>query len=192
MPARVRTRRWPPGSGQHACWDRARSCNVGPRTPMAVRNRTIFRAVPRSAPWGGQGSRGSRPRFNGATVLDACQVKPMFRMKCPSLRLSTAPPAQFTMNASKMMATTTTTNQKKNTIMPGMPYPATVLALATTVSYPQPLDLFGDETQAIQDQHRVHRSNTNGIDCRSRARNNGLMCASKLTASAGPGRVTAV
>jgi hypothetical protein len=43
---------------------------------------------------------GSRPRFNGATVLDAYQVKPTFRMKCPSLRLSTPPPAQCTMNAS--------------------------------------------------------------------------------------------
>jgi hypothetical protein len=53
------------------------------------------------------------------------------------------------MNASKMMAKKTTTNQKKNTTMPGMAYPATVLALAMTASYPQPFDLFGDETQGI-------------------------------------------
>jgi hypothetical protein len=53
------------------------------------------------------------------------------------------------MNASKMMAKITTTNQKKNTTMPGMAYPATVLALATTASYPQPFDLFGDGTQGI-------------------------------------------
>jgi hypothetical protein len=35
------------------------------------------------------------------------------------------------MKASKMMARITTTIQKKNTMMPGMAYPATVLALAT-------------------------------------------------------------
>jgi hypothetical protein len=53
------------------------------------------------------------------------------------------------MNASKMMAKITTTNQKKNTTMPGMAYPATVLALATTASYPQPFDLFGAGTPGI-------------------------------------------
>jgi hypothetical protein len=63
-------------------------------------------------------------------------------MKCPILRLSTPPPAQCTMNASKMMARMTTTTQKKNTMMPGMAYPATVLALATADSYPQSDDLF--------------------------------------------------
>jgi hypothetical protein len=47
------------------------------------------------------------------------------------------------MNASKMMARITTTIQKKNTMMPGMAYPATVLALATATSYPPALDLFG-------------------------------------------------
>jgi hypothetical protein len=47
------------------------------------------------------------------------------------------------MDASKMMARITTTTQKKNTTMPGMAYPATVLALATATSYPQPPDLFG-------------------------------------------------
>ena len=36
----------------------------------------------------------------------------------------------------------TTTNQMKNQMMPGMAYPATLLALATGPSYPAPLDLF--------------------------------------------------
>jgi hypothetical protein len=70
-------------------------------------------------------------------------VKPTFKTKCPSLRLSTPPPAQWTMNASKMMARIMTTIQKKNTMMPGMAYPATVLALATAASYPLTPDLFG-------------------------------------------------
>jgi hypothetical protein len=35
------------------------------------------------------------------------------------------------------------TTQKKNTMMPGMAYPATVLALATAVSYPSAQELFG-------------------------------------------------
>ena len=47
------------------------------------------------------------------------------------------------MNASKMMARMAITTQKKNTMMPGMAYPATVLALATTASYPLPRMLFG-------------------------------------------------
>jgi hypothetical protein len=46
------------------------------------------------------------------------------------------------MNASKMMARIVTTTQKKNTMMPGMAYPATVLALATATSYPPAPDLF--------------------------------------------------
>ncbi len=50
------------------------------------------------------------------------------------------------MNASKMMARIMTTTQKKNTMMPGMAYPATVLALATTASYPTPRDLLGAES----------------------------------------------
>jgi hypothetical protein len=45
------------------------------------------------------------------------------------------------MNASKMMARIMTTIQKKNTMMPGMAYPATVLALATATSYPRTPDL---------------------------------------------------
>jgi hypothetical protein len=47
------------------------------------------------------------------------------------------------MNASRMMAKMTMTTQKKNTTMPGMAYPATVLALATAVSYPLAQPLFG-------------------------------------------------
>jgi hypothetical protein len=45
-----------------------------------------------------------------------------------------------------MMARITTTTQKKNTMMPGMAYPATVFALATTASYPPPRDLLGAES----------------------------------------------
>src|SRR5215472_12992479 len=70
------------------------------------------------------------------------QVKPTSRLKCPSLRLSTPPPAQCTMNASRMMARITTTTQKKNTMMPGIAYPATVLDLATAASYPPLPELF--------------------------------------------------
>jgi hypothetical protein len=36
------------------------------------------------------------------------------------------------------MARMATTNQKKNTMIPGTAYPATVLALATASSYPAP------------------------------------------------------
>src|ERR1051326_3372398 len=42
------------------------------------------------------------------------------------------------MNARRMMTSITTTNQKKNTTIPGIAYPATVLALATDSSYPAP------------------------------------------------------
>jgi hypothetical protein len=63
-------------------------------------------------------------------------VKPTFRMKCPSRRLSTPPPAQCTMNASRMMARMTMTIQMKNSAMPGMAYPATDLALATGPQLP--------------------------------------------------------
>ena len=57
-------------------------------------------------------------------------------MKWPSRRFSAPPPAQCTMNASRMMARITTTTQKKNTMMPGTAYPATVLALATAAQLP--------------------------------------------------------
>jgi hypothetical protein len=75
---------------------------------------------------------------------DSCdQVKPTLRVKCPSLRLSTPPPALCTMNASRMMTSITMTTQKKNKTIPGMAYPATVLALATAASYPATRALFG-------------------------------------------------
>ncbi len=98
-------------------------------------------------------SRRPRRRSASARVVATHQVKPTLRTKCPSLRLSTPPPAQWTMNASKMMARTMTTTQKKNTMMPGMAYPATLLALATSASYPTPRDLF----DAVFDdgQHRL-------------------------------------
>jgi hypothetical protein len=38
----------------------------------------------------------------------------------------------------------TTTTQMKNQMMPGMAYPATLLALATGPSYPVPPHLFGN------------------------------------------------
>jgi len=85
-----------------------------------------------------------------ATAAGPDQVKPTFRLKCPSLRLSTPPPAQCTMNASRMMARIATTTQKKNTMMPGTAYPATVLALATATSYPPPPDLFSGVNLGIQ------------------------------------------
>jgi hypothetical protein len=40
------------------------------------------------------------------------------------------------MNARRMMTRMTTTNQKKNTTIPGIAYPATVLALATAPQLP--------------------------------------------------------
>lgn len=67
----------------------------------------------------------------------AYQVKPMFRRKCPSLRLRIPPPALCTTQASKMMAKITTTSQKKNNTIPGIAYPATLLVLATSASYPR-------------------------------------------------------
>src|SRR5215471_17788275 len=83
----------------------------------------------------------NRPESLGAVRAD--QVMPTSRTKCPSLRLSAPPPAQCMMNASKMMARIMTATQKKNTMMPGMAYPATALVLATATSYPPPPDLFG-------------------------------------------------
>src|SRR5947209_2435032 len=65
----------------------------------------------------------------------------MFSSKCPSRRFRTPPPAQCTINARRMMTRITTTNQKKNTTIPGIAYPATDLALATASSYPAPPDL---------------------------------------------------
>jgi len=42
-----------------------------------------------------------------------------------------------------MIARMTTTTQKKNTMMPGIAYPATDLALTTAASYPARRHLFG-------------------------------------------------
>src|SRR5262249_4961062 len=51
------------------------------------------------------------------------QVKPTFKTKSPSLNLSTPPPAQCTMNASKMMAriTTTTPEEEPDNAGDGIP-----------------------------------------------------------------------
>lgn len=77
----------------------------------------------------------------------ANQLKPTSRRKCPSLRWSSPPPAQCTRKASRMMAKMTTTTQKKNTMIPGMAYPATALVLATAVSYPPAQVLSDAEVQ---------------------------------------------
>lgn len=89
-------------------------------------------------------------REPGGSAVAADQVKPTFKKKCPSLSLSSPPPAQCTMYASRMMATITTTTQKKNTMMPGTACPATVLALATAASYPKPIDLFGGPSRRMR------------------------------------------
>ena len=46
------------------------------------------------------------------------------------------PPAQCTIQASRMMARTIRTSHTKNHTIPGMAYPLTVLVLATPASYP--------------------------------------------------------
>jgi hypothetical protein len=53
------------------------------------------------------------------------------------------------------MARITTTNQKKNTMIPGMAYPATVLALATAPSYPAPPDLSQTGASSATGEHAV-------------------------------------
>src|ERR1700750_1302538 len=58
--------------------------------------------------------------------------------KCRSRKCRTPPPAQCTMYASRMMTRITTTSQKKNTTIPGMTSPATLLGLAPASSYPRP------------------------------------------------------
>ena len=100
----------------------------------------------------------------GATFVAADQVKPTFRMKCPSRRSSTPPPAQCTIYASRMMARITTTSQKKSTTIPGMPYPATVLALTTGSSYPAPPVLFrnGRYLRASSARHARARQTRRG------------------------------
>src|ERR1700726_4404183 len=97
----------------------------------------------------------------GTWALSCCtadQVKPTFREKCPSRRFRTPPPAQCTMNARRMMATMTTTNQKKSTTIPGMAYPATVLALAMASSYPAPPDLSASRHRLLAAKLCVDRS----------------------------------
>jgi hypothetical protein len=60
------------------------------------------------------------------------------------------------MNASKMMTRMMTTTQKNNMMIPGIAYPATVLALATAGSYPPPRDLFSTMTENIADLGEEH------------------------------------
>jgi hypothetical protein len=55
-------------------------------------------------------------------------------MKWPSLRFRKPPPAQWTTHASKMMARMIRTIHAKNTTMPGIVYPATVLLLVATAA----------------------------------------------------------
>lgn len=50
------------------------------------------------------------------------------------------------------MARITTTSQKKNTTIPGIAYPATLLALATAASYPPRPDLFHGEAHDPADR----------------------------------------
>src|SRR5690348_9080346 len=58
------------------------------------------------------------------------------QLEVPEPQVQDSAAAQWTMNARRMMTRITTTNQKKNTTIPGIAYPATVLALATDSSYP--------------------------------------------------------
>src|SRR5690348_5037481 len=58
------------------------------------------------------------------------------QLEVPEPQVQDSAAAQCTMNARRMMTRITTTNQKKNTTIPGIAYPATVLALATDSSYP--------------------------------------------------------
>jgi hypothetical protein len=64
-----------------------------------------------------------------AAPAGANQVKPTSSVKCPSLRVSRPPPAQCTIQASRMMARTISTSHAKNSTMPAMAYPATVLVV---------------------------------------------------------------
>jgi hypothetical protein len=57
------------------------------------------------------------------------------------------PPAQCTIQASRMMARTIRTSHTKNHTIPGMAYPLMVLVLATTASYPPMPDLIGRRTE---------------------------------------------
>ncbi len=58
------------------------------------------------------------------------------------------PPAQCTIQASRMMARMIRTSHAKNNAIPGMAYPLMVLVLATTASYPPMPDLIDRLTEA--------------------------------------------
>src|SRR5258708_34053988 len=58
------------------------------------------------------------------------------------------PPAQCTIQASRMMARMIRTSHAKNSAIPGMAYPLMVLVLATTASYPPMPDLIDGLTEA--------------------------------------------
>src|SRR5258706_12876176 len=58
------------------------------------------------------------------------------------------PPAQCTIQASRMMARMIRTSHAKNSAIPGMAYPLMVLVLATTASYPPMPDLIDRLTEA--------------------------------------------
>src|SRR3984893_9951656 len=61
------------------------------------------------------------------------------------------------MNARRMMTRMVTTNQKKNTTIPGIAYPATVLALATASSYPAPNELSAAGVGSRRRPSQLHR-----------------------------------
>ena len=86
------------------------------------------------------------------------QVKPICRMKCPSLTWAMPPPAQCTIHASRMMARMISASHAKNSTIPGMAYPPMVLLLATAASYPPMPELFGRLTgPAAQGARRRRR-----------------------------------
>ncbi len=80
------------------------------------------------------------------------------------------------------MTRITITSQKKNTMMPGTAYPATVLALATAASYPPQRDLFSADTL-----HVAHA----GIDSASAPSVNVTLLAA-IAGMRGPGRMMPV
>src|SRR5215467_10957036 len=78
------------------------------------------------------------------------------------------PPAQCTIQASKMIARMIRASHAKNSTIPGMAYPLMVLVLATTASYPPVPDLIDRLTGACGPKaqlparcragHRPHRT----------------------------------
>jgi hypothetical protein len=105
---------------------------------------SIGRFAARSRVWTGTKGRAvaasplslQNPYLGVGAAVAADYVKPTFRKKCPNRRFMAPPPAQCTMNASRMMARIMTTNQMKNTTIPGRAYPATVLALSHRLRLP--------------------------------------------------------